>query len=133
MDIETAQAIVAKLTYKPGWELECYPQGEPAGGVVLRFGKSELDSEINDGKTTKPLMLATTLASAVLNQMSESGLLQFIFDTVVQRELHEIEEWLRYDGNPLKEPHPNLGKRGVLGNGTSLEQPVPWSTNCTGS
>lgn len=115
------------MTYKPEWELLCYPQGEPAGGVILRFGKDEIDCEVDDGSgsTIRPLMLTAALNAQQLGAMNEETFLQFAFDTVSQRELHEVEEWLRIDGKPLKEPHPDRWHRGILGDGTSLNRIVP--------
>jgi len=38
---------------------------------------------------------------ASLTAVAEHGVIPFAFDTVVQRELHEVEEWLRIDGGIL--------------------------------
>jgi hypothetical protein len=123
MDVAEAQRIVEKLTYKPGWELQCYPDPGPAGGVILRFGKDEPDCELG-GDAIRPLMLTAAFSASDLRQLDEHAFLASIFDTVARRELHEVEEWLRYDGAPLKEPHPGKWHRGVLGDGTSLVQPT---------
>ena len=119
MDIATAQELVSKLTYKPGWDLQCYPQGPPAGGVVLRFGKDEIDSETLDG-AMKPLMFTSVIGGDELTAITRDIFLQRVFDTLVLRELHEVEEWLRLEGVPLREPHPAKHHRGILGDGTSL-------------
>ena len=108
------------MTYKPEWELECHPQAEPDGGIYLRFGKDEPDCELK-GSAVRPLMLTAALSRKQLGAMNELSFLRFAFDTVAQRELHEVEEWLRIDGKPLKEPHPAAHHRGVLGDGTSLD------------
>lgn len=132
MDTDEVRRIVEKLTYKPGWVLECYPDEGPRGGVIFRFGKDELDSEINDGEATRALMLTTSLSRDELRPLGRDEILQFVFDTVAKRELHEIEEWLRFDGTPLKEPHPAKCHRGILGDGTSLDQP-PVPEHCVQS
>ncbi len=71
----------------------------------------------------RPLILAAAFPTVDLRKLDERGFLQSIFDTVARRELHEVEEWLRYGGPPLKEPHPAKWHRGVLCDGTSLVQP----------
>jgi len=122
MDAAEAQRIVEKLNYKPGWELLCYPDPGPRGGVIFRFGKDEPDCELK-GDAVRPLMFTSALSRDELRPLDRDDVLRFIFDTVAKRELHEVEEWLRYDGQPLKEPHPAKWHRGVLGDGTSLDPP----------
>lgn len=54
-------------------------------------------------------MLTAALDAKQLSAMNETSFLQFAFDTVAKRELHEVEEWLRLDGQPLRNPTPRSG------------------------
>jgi hypothetical protein len=118
MNVSEAIAIVSRLTYKPGWSLQAYPEPH-TGGLILRFGKDEPDSE-KGGDAVRPLMYTTQIPKQRLDDFSRDLFLRTVFATVTARELHEVEEWLRLDGEPLFEPHPETGHRGVLGDGTSL-------------
>jgi len=122
MDAAEAQRLVSLLTYKPDWTLECYPDPGPRGGVILRYGKDEPDCEHGG---IRALMYTAALSRVELNALDRNAFLQFAFDTIAKRELHEVEEWLRLEGVPLREPHPAMHHRGILGDGTSLDPPIP--------
>lgn len=122
MGIDEAIALVARLTYKPGWRLRAYPEPH-TGGLILLTGLDEPDSE--KPGAVRPLDYTAPLKADELRGLDEKHFLQFVFDTIAKRELHEVEEWLRLDGRPLYEPHPVvLGHRGVLGDGTSIQPPT---------
>lgn len=120
MSIAEAVAIVARLTYKPGWKLHAQIIKE-TDRMVFHAGKVEPDAEgVN---SPSDVSYASVLTAEALARMDERGFLAWIFDVVSQRELHEVEEWLRLEGRPLREPHPERYRRGILGDGTSLLQP----------
>lgn len=73
-----------------------------------------------------PIYYTAAATALELEPLSESEFLQWVFDVVAARELHEVEEWLMLDGTVLKEPHPEKSwARGILGRGDSVSLPKP--------
>lgn len=99
------QAVLTRLTYRPGWRFETYE--DPSGAVVLRFGCWEPNSE-KPGEEIE-VVYTDTRPRAEWQHWTERQLLTWIRDVVRTRLLHEMDEWLRLDGVPLREPHPEKG------------------------
>jgi hypothetical protein len=103
-----AKLLLASVRYKPGWEFlitDAYDSnGLPDGRLVLTVSHRELD-------VTNPKNLITI----VFNQMIEVSMLEaagvewfkhIIFEAIREAEMHELREWLKFDGENLEDPHP---------------------------
>lgn len=113
MTYDEAKALVAQVTYRPGWSVECYiaPHSD---AFVLRVGIVEPNSE-KPGENL-PVVLTDTLEAQQLHRMERLAFLGWVYEVFKQRVIHELNEWLRVEGAPLIEPHPEKGwNRGVLG------------------
>lgn len=115
MNVAEAVQALSALTYKPGWKIVVY---STPGALVLRVGKPEPDRYAKT-PTTIDVVLTDTLPEHAVRNMGLTDLLRWVFGVVERRELHEVEEWLRLDGVPLRAPHPGRGVPGLLGNGRS--------------
>mgnify|MGYP001588982197 CR=1 FL=1 len=113
MTPEEATALVKRLTYRPGWKIQCYVE-EGSEVFVLRCGTEEPDSE---GRTIEPLavVLTDSISLKALAFYDEAQFLRWAHSVFRRRVLHELDEWLRLDGTPLIEPHPEKFSRGILG------------------
>lgn len=107
-----AAAIVKRLTYRPGWTIKFYM--EPAGSSVLRVGTVEPDAE-RPGAEPSPVVYTSSIEPATLALYDLTAFLRWVYDVFHLRVEHELREWLRLDGQPLIEPHPEKFNRGVLG------------------
>lgn len=120
MTPDEAVATLASLTYKPGWVLSAYPVPD---AVVFRAGTREpnIDEFFRTGRVVLvDIVLTETIQNDRLADFQDSSqLLDWAFQVVSRRELHEVEEWLRLGGRPLRAPHPGRGVPGILGDGTS--------------
>lgn len=118
MTPEAAVALLSSLTYKPRWVVSSYAV---PNAVVLRAGTKEPDvcELVRTGRVVEiDVVLTDTIAHDRLETMSRDDVLAWAFDVFRRRELHEVEEWLRLNGQPVFAPHPGRGT-GILGDGTS--------------
>ena len=111
MTHDEAAAIVKRLTYRPGWTIEFYQ--DPSGASVLRVGTAEPDSERPNAPPI-PVVYTDALEAKKLGVLTEGAFLRWIYEVVEKRVVHELREWLRLDGQPLIEPHPEKWSRGIL-------------------
>lgn len=112
-------ALFGALTYKPGWTISSY---RVPGAVVFRTGTRAPDvyEFLRTGRVVEiDVVLTETISNSEIGDLTRDGVLAWAFDVFKRRELHEVEEWLRLRGQPLRAPHPGRGKPGVLGNGSS--------------
>lgn len=119
MTPDEAAALLGALTYKPSWTIRSYPV---PGAVVMRAGAKEPDvyELLRTGRVVEiDVVLTEALAEDRLARMDRDDVLAWAFGVFERRELHEVEEWLRLNGQPLRAPHPGRGKPGILGDGTS--------------
>lgn len=119
MTPDEAVELLSSLTYKPRWTIRAYPV---PGAVVMRAGSKEPDvyELLRTGRIVEiDVVLTDSLQAEELAHMSRADVLAWAFRVFERRELHEVEEWLRLKGQPLRAPHPGRGKPGILGNGVS--------------
>lgn len=98
--------LLAKITYKPGWVLEV---------VWTRYGAVELCA-------TWPVTDVVTGASIKLEHKRRYGwrdlvrltdaqvVEYFIYRFFYEAEVHELREWLKFDGDHVIDPHPATKK-----------------------
>lgn len=119
MTPEEAATLLSSLTYKPRWTITSYLVPT---AVVLRAGSKEPDvyELLRSGRTVEiDVVLTEAIENDKLTAMRREDVLAWAFDVFRRRELHEVEEWLRLNGQPVFAPHPGRGKPGILGNGRS--------------
>lgn len=124
MKIEDAIKLVERMTFRPGWSLAA--SYEPRADVlILNVGQMEPDTEQRDPEVpVVPIMYTATAPRERVEAADEATVLRWVLDVLSARLLHEVEEWLRLDGQPVVEPHPEKGwLRGVIGSGRSTELP----------
>src|SRR5882724_12273867 len=104
MTLDELRSIVRKITYKPGHtiDLQFNLEGE---AVMLLLSFPVMDA--HTGKMTK-VATQKLLDEHLWGRMNKDQALLWIFDEVVGLERHEVCEWLRYDKQPVVEPHPEL-------------------------
>lgn len=141
MQFKEAEAIVAKLTYKRGYRLALersaplpgafYRDREEFAALLIRYVDEDVDGISVSNRASfleyegfQPIRIQrrqTEISNSQpiripLGNIPDSKyLLHEIFALVLEAEKHEVMEWLRYEGRPVKEPHPELHKdRAIL-------------------
>lgn len=111
MTFDEMKAVLERVTFRPGWRFEFYR--DPTGAAVFRCGTREPDSE--QPGVTVDVFYTETLSPVRMGLLDQAGFLAWIREIVTARVAHEVDEWLRLDGRPFVEPHPEKGwSRGVL-------------------
>jgi hypothetical protein len=105
MTFEQAQALLARITYKPGYEITLRTM-ESRDRWQLRVQHKAPNSEDwwrpAAERRTAPVIVTTMVTSRVLRE----EFLGCLYMTLHNMELHELHEWLRVDGRHYKDPHP---------------------------
>ena len=114
---EMVRDIVTRLSYKPGTSFVVDPDAssihDPA--VYVDASLAVLDSvpphDADRGGFVVVIPEEIALADA-------GGVLALVRDGLVRFEAHEVDEFLRFDGVRLTDPHPRSGDTGVGGETT---------------
>lgn len=100
MTFDECKAIVEKFTYKPNWRFVVEKgDGKPH---MLVAHVTELDS-VDPAKTLNCKRGIFIYEGA---DATYEDLRAIVRSLIFWHERHEQEEWLRYDGKRLSEPHP---------------------------
>lgn len=101
-----AKAVVASIKYKPDWIIKVQPSWLTKPGCVphsvdLQIMFTALDS-INQEQETY-VFIDVPMPLDVVN--TEDKVVTFVREAITQAEAHERDEWLRYKGELLDDPH----------------------------
>jgi hypothetical protein len=98
-------AFVRSLTYKPGAWFEIGHHDGPGAGVTYMAGVGVTvwlpTPDCRDPSRTTTIPVPTFVPAAALPGLDEAGAYQVIREMLVRLEMHELDEWLRRDGQPL--------------------------------
>lgn len=101
-----ALEILKKITYKPEWHIECYIRTDyPGSPVAVDFILDAIDPV-----TKAPTRIMGHSRIDPFMFKDKEALLAFIFDRLIVAERHETQEWFRYEGKPVYDPHGNETK-----------------------
>jgi hypothetical protein len=104
--VALVEGILKKITYKVGWKFRAQ-RNHAWDGVEVWI--SYLDKDAT-GKTPGEnyLNLRVAISMHELSHMRhpEKYLMHRIFEGIRTAEMHEIDEWLKYDGVHVNDPHP---------------------------
>ena len=106
--------FLGKFTYKPGYKLQFWLDGErkpwSENSIVMNMVIPVPDSV---GSDQKPITIVFT--QAIDARAMVHGGPDFVGnrlkDFILQWERHEMDEWFRYEGKMLNDPHANDHKR----------------------
>jgi hypothetical protein len=102
--LSVMEHLVSRLSYKPNTKLsvmEC-----SGGSIVVRFFMCvpDITRRVSDGFGVNNMVAMEP--EHILNQ-TEDHLIHVIQAMIVQTEMHEVDEWLRVEGVPVRDPHPD--------------------------
>jgi len=91
--------ILSKITYKPGYILKSYIND---GLVTFNV---RIETQDADAPTEKIILNFSSVFNPI-DYFSAAQLVEYVQSMIQQFELHEMNEWLKYDGALVTEPHP---------------------------
>lgn len=92
MTIEQYRAILARVTYKPGWSFELTPQHWPFLDLTVKA--CVLDS----WEPSRQTVITMTYGFRAAMFQNEEEFMRFVRFAVGRTEHHEQNEWLKLDG-----------------------------------
>lgn len=99
-------ALVNRLTYKPTMRIVASVGHD--GDVLVHGENSVQDTEDRTAATRLIVTFGTLYDRRQVGRFSQPSALRAIVAFVKECEEHEIKEWLRLDGRPVLEPHPEI-------------------------
>jgi len=100
--------LLSRITYKNGWKFEtqiAYVGSGPWNGdVVLYISRPEPDA--TDPRKTTMIAVAQSITKFEIDSMTDRQVIEWIFRNVAEAEMHEVREWLKFDGATIENPHP---------------------------
>ena len=108
MDIETANAILSRIEYKPGHKLVWERVTDDIIRIYWRFDRPDCyDPDTWGVGKSGPTII-------YLPDMDEESLVRTTFGMTMRLEEHEAREWFLYDGTRPFDPHTKLVRRAVV-------------------
>lgn len=123
MTFDELFAFLERVTYKPNTKLvaKCGPTRsdgksvkltEPtthySGNVMLALEQSVPSARPRDGAGDLVILASDDLSRFHVEHIDERDLLRVVRKLVRRAEMHEVDEWLRIDGDHVTVPHPDL-------------------------
>lgn len=99
MTIEEAERIIRGITYKTGWKITANMRGNLFSISLVYPGLDSRPEFLNES-----VKLGNNF-SCDLQFLTEQILLCNVQELIKKTELHESDEWLRYQGKLLRDPH----------------------------
>lgn len=100
-DIAFARSVVERITYKPGYRFKVESQGEGTYWryLILWVTSDEIDSRTGEPKADFERWIELPFTD------SEESIVAQVRALLKEIELHEMNEWLRLDGEIVHDPH----------------------------
>jgi len=104
VNAEEIISAVKRMTYKPGYELSVYPSVSSFGGQIISFLMKSAELPDSNGSSEKT-KISYVKEEPVRLFRSIEDLTRYMSEFVALFERHESEEWLRFDGKRVVNPH----------------------------
>lgn len=107
--LERVRSLLKKVTYKPGWEITADWDGYPYGRIdpftiLLKVACPQPDTVTGEMTTIHHQMAASVFT---IEHMKDGDILSYLVArSIHQMEMHEMDEWFKFDGIHVKDPHP---------------------------
>lgn len=114
--LERVRSLLSKVTYKPGWIITAYPHqyfNKPKDDFYRFHDTSEiiirvvcLQPDTISGRETE-IAHHRTIHSFDLEHMKDHQIVEYLIAGAIREmELHEMDEWFKFDGEHVRDPHP---------------------------
>jgi hypothetical protein len=110
--VSRIQTLLSRVTYKPGWKFECWPTYASNGrlsdreiSIITSFTAVNAENP----SSTEIFHSQNLFPAEILENMTDADLvLHVIRECIFRVEMHEVDEWLKFNGKCVREPHPEL-------------------------
>lgn len=107
--LDRIQRLIAKISYKKGWAIQAredYLNRMPHYEANVILAVSCMQPDTITGHET-PICVQRSIHLHDLERMKDEDILTYyISGTIRELELHEMDEWLKFDGAHVRDPHP---------------------------
>jgi hypothetical protein len=98
--------IVGRIAYKKQWRAIVTRKSERRETIVdLRHAEPNADEWDRPELTVAEVTMPVQLADVLVLQDGEHYVKHRIIGAIIASEMHELDEWLRFDGKRVKDPH----------------------------
>jgi hypothetical protein len=98
---ERVGRVLAGVTYKPGWSFAA--TAYDGGALYIEAFHTETDSR--NGTELPAFARRIPLRWPIYTASTDEGVLAWVRHCIHEWEVHEADEWLRFDGNHVHDPH----------------------------
>lgn len=132
--IAAHRSVLDRITYRPGYVLDLrLDLTDPADApptMSLWVGMPTFNAEARDATgrhlRDEGMMIWNFGTRPLEDIVSDLDMLLWVEKVTKDLEDHERAEWLRMDGRPLREPHPELLRLAPVGDGTFTRESRAW-------
>jgi len=96
---------LSKITYKPGWKFELEEERTTHHLYNLMYFRLTTKQPSADGSVDHAFLCSTHGISPEAF-MDRDHFLMIVEHAIRDAEMHEVDEWLKYDGKHIRDPHP---------------------------
>jgi hypothetical protein len=95
--------FVKHMTYKPGYKFQAQMPVERDEVIVMAFATVP---DVNDPTRTTQVYQSRTFPGRLIDSGGPEVWMAMLHSLVVDLELHEVDEWLKFGGARYRDPHP---------------------------
>lgn len=99
------EAVVNKFSYKKDCSISCSHGIYDCVQIYMTKNVEDVDGKY-PGQI--PIRAIDSITYSSLREMNEANVKSLIVEMVKRMELHEMDEWLKFDGDWINDPHPEL-------------------------
>lgn len=105
--LERVRSVLQKVTYKPGWVITAFDHRtiqEPKNDF-FSFHLC-LQPDIVSGRQTEIAHHSSLSIFDLANMKDDQVITYFVTNAIRDMEMHEMDEWFKFDGFHVRDPHP---------------------------
>jgi hypothetical protein len=100
-------SLLERITYKPGWRFEVSSSyGSTGSPDAISLYAYHRQPDANRSGEMVQLVCPTSWTEDELSDLTDAQLVDRIRRLIIEAEMHEVEEWLKFDGICVVDPHP---------------------------
>ena len=107
----TDQEFFSKFEYKTGWDIDYSYQADfNNDAITIRVTAKMTNLQCPFGREPTKIVACEAVSMDLWQSMNIKDKINLVKTIISNMELHEMDEWLRFDGNYIKKPHPSLNR-----------------------
>lgn len=106
------ERLLAHLSYKQGWTFKVIHSCDQETGMMSDSGMlliTHMEPNAADPAGPKVTIgMTEPIPDYSFASLEDAEIVRWIMTIVERAELHEVREWLKFDGHHVRDPHPEL-------------------------